>query len=35
VFDAKTDPKSVFVFSGPSLLPVGPPGPTLAMVKLQ
>ena len=33
VFDAKTNPKSVFIFTGPSLLPVGPPGPTMAMVK--
>ena len=34
VFDARTDPKRVFVLSGPSLLPVGPPGPTLAAVRL-
>jgi hypothetical protein len=30
VFDAKVDPKKIFVRSGPSVLPVGPPGPTLA-----
>jgi hypothetical protein len=32
VFDAKTDPKKVFVMSGVSLLPVGLPGPTLAQI---
>ena len=33
VFDANVDPKKIFVRSGPSLLPVGPPGPTLATLK--
>jgi hypothetical protein len=33
VFDAKVDPKTIFVRSGPSLLPTGPPGPTLAALK--
>ena len=33
VFDAKVDPKKIFVRSGPSLLPTGPPGPTLAALK--
>ena len=33
VFDATVDPKKIFVRSGPSLLPVGPPGPTLATLK--
>ena len=32
VFDAKTDPKKIFVASGPSLLPVDGPGPTLAAI---
>ena len=32
VFDAQTDPKKIFVASGPSLLPVGGPGPTLAAI---
>jgi hypothetical protein len=27
------DPKKIFVRSGPSLLPVGPPGPTLATLE--
>jgi len=30
VFDAKVDPKKIFTVSGPSLRPVGLPGPTLA-----
>ena len=30
VFDARIDPKKIFTLSGPSLRPVGPPGPTLA-----
>jgi hypothetical protein len=30
VFDARVDPKKIFTLSGPSLRPVGPPGPTLA-----
>ena len=30
VFDAKVDPKKIFTVSGPSLRPIGPPGPTLA-----
>ena len=33
VFDAKVDPKKIFVRSGPSLLRVGPPGPTLATLE--
>jgi hypothetical protein len=33
VFDAKVDPKKIFVRSGPSLLPVGPPGPTLVTLE--
>jgi hypothetical protein len=33
VFDAKMDPKKIFVRSGPSLLRVGPPGPTLATLQ--
>jgi hypothetical protein len=33
VFDATVDPKKIFVRSGPSLLPVGPPGPTLATLE--
>jgi hypothetical protein len=33
VFDAKVDPKKIFVRSGPSLLPTGRPGPTLAALK--
>jgi hypothetical protein len=30
IIDAKTDPKKVFIRSGPSLLPPSAPGPTLA-----
>jgi hypothetical protein len=33
VFDAKVDPKAIFRATGPSLLPVGGPGPTLATLK--
>jgi hypothetical protein len=33
VFDAKVDPKAIFRASGPSLLPVSGPGPTLATLK--
>jgi hypothetical protein len=33
VFDVKMDPKKIFVRSGPSLLRVGPPGPTLATLQ--
>jgi hypothetical protein len=33
VFDAKVDPKKIFVRSGPSLLPTAGPGPTLASLK--
>ena len=33
VFDARTDPKKIFRASGPSLLPTGGPGPTLATLK--
>jgi hypothetical protein len=33
VFDANVDPKKIFVRSGPSLLPVGPPGPTLVTLE--
>jgi hypothetical protein len=33
IIDAKTDPKRVFRRSGPSLLPAGAPGPTLAVLE--
>lgn len=33
IIDAKTDPKKVFVSSGPSLLPPAGPGPTLATLE--
>ena len=33
VFDANVDPKAIFRASGPSLLPVSGPGPTLATLK--
>jgi hypothetical protein len=33
IIDAKTDPKRVFVRSGPSLLPANAPGPTLAVLE--
>jgi len=35
VFDTKVDPKRIAKRSGPSLLPVGPPGPTMAVVDLK
>jgi hypothetical protein len=35
VFDNKVDPKKIAKRSGPSLLPVGPPGPTMAVVDLK
>ena len=33
IIDAKTDPKKVFLRSGPSLLPPSAPGPTLAAIE--
>jgi hypothetical protein len=35
VFDNKIEPKKIAKRSGPSLLPVGPPGPTMAVVDLK
>jgi hypothetical protein len=35
VFDSGIDPKRISKRSGPSLLPVGPPGPTMAVVDLK